>query len=128
MTELLVSLGKLVIGFLCILGPLALHIAFLRARDRRESALSTVVLKELNSPDLRGLYSLKVKSRLIGADEVIVDLWGCSRDQAWDLVDRLSARLPAHMRMEVNGVGSSRLNSKLTLAVNDKPCVAYCGA
>jgi hypothetical protein len=125
MTDLLTSLGKLAIGFLCILGPLVLYIALLRFRDRRETALSTKVLQELNSPEFRGFYSMKVRSRLIGADKVIVDLWGCSRDQVWDLIERLSAQLPAHMQVEVNGISSSRLNSRLTLAMKNGPCVAY---
>jgi hypothetical protein len=128
MTELLMNLGKLAIGFLCILGPVALLMAFLRSRDRREAVLSAKVLQELNSPELRGLYSVTVRSRLIGADKVIVDLWGCSRDQVWDLMERLSARLPADMRVAVNGISNSRLNSKVTLAVENKPRVAYCGA
>ena len=93
MTDLLISLGKLAIGFLCILGPLVLYIALHRLRDRREITLSTKVLQGLNSPEFRGLYSMKVRSRLIGADKVIVDLWGCSRDQVWDLMEKLYAEL-----------------------------------
>ena len=126
MIELFTSLGKLAIGFLCILGPFVLPIAFLRTRDLREAALSTRVLQELNSPDLRGLFFVKVKSRLIGADTVIVDLWSCSREQVWDLVERLSARLPAHVRVEVNGISSSRVNSTWTLTVRKGAAVAYC--
>lgn len=128
MTDLLISLGKLTIGFLGILGPLVLYIALHRFRDRRETTLSTKVLQGLNSPEFRGLYSMKVRSRLIGADKVIVDLWGCSRDQVWDLMEKLSAQLPEHMQVEVNGISSSRLNSRLTLAVKKRPCVAYCSA
>ena len=126
MIELLTSLGKLSIGFLCILGPFVLLIAFLRACDRREAALSIRVLQELNSPNLRGLFSVKVKSRLIGADTVIVDLWSCSREQVWDLMERLSARLPAQVQVEVNGINGSRLNSEWTLTVRKGPAVAYC--
>jgi hypothetical protein len=126
MAELFASLGKLSIGFLCILGPVVLRIAFLRARDRREAALSTRVLQELNSPNFRGLFSVKVKRRPIGADTVIVDLWICSREQIWDLMERLSARLPAHVRVEVNGITGSRLNSTWTLTVGKGPAVAYC--
>jgi hypothetical protein len=114
MIELLTSLGKLSIGFLCILGPFVLLIAFLRACDRREAALSTRVLHELNSPNLRGLFSVKVKSRLIGADTVIVDLWSCSREQV------------AYVQVEVNGISGSRLNSEWTLTVRKGPAVAYC--
>jgi hypothetical protein len=126
MGELVASLGKLSIGFLCILGPFVLLIAFLRARDRREDALSTTVLQELNSPDLRGLFSLKIKSRPVGSDTVIVDLWGCPREQVWDLMERLSARLPAHVRLEVNGISGCRLNSTWTLTVRKESAVAYC--
>jgi hypothetical protein len=128
MTELLLSLGKLTMGFLCILGPLVLSIAFLRSRDRREAALSTKILQGLNASELRGLYSVKVRSHWIGADKVIVDLWSCSRDQVWDLMERFSAQLPENIRVEVNGINSSRLNSTVTLAVKKKPCVAYCSA
>jgi hypothetical protein len=126
MVELLASLGKLAIGCLCILGPFVLRIAFLRMRDRRQAALSTRVLQELNSPDLRGLFSIEVKSRLIGADTVIVDLWSCSREQVWDLIERLSARLPAHVRVEVNGISGSRFNAKWTLTARKGPAVVYC--
>lgn len=126
MAELFASLGKLFIGFLCILGPVVLRIAFLRTCDRREAALSTRVLQELNSPNFRGLFSVKVKSRLIGADTVIVDLWSCSCEQMWGLTERLSARLPAHVRVEVNGISSCRLNSTWTLTVRKGPAVAYC--
>lgn len=128
MTELLISLGKLSIGFLCILGPIVVAIAFLRTRDRRESALSTKVLQKLNSPELRGLYSVRVRSHLLGPDRVMVDLWSCSREQVWDLMERLSAQLPAHARVEVNDISSSRLDSKLTLAVNNGTCAAFCSA
>jgi hypothetical protein len=41
MIELFTSLGKLAIGFLCILGPFVLPIAFLCTRDLRKAALST---------------------------------------------------------------------------------------
>jgi len=124
--ELFTSLGKLAIGFLFILGPFVLLIAFLRARDLREAALSTTVLQELNSPDLRGLFSIEVKSRPIGADTVKVDLRSCSREQVWDLMERLSARLPAHVRVEVNGISGSRLNSEWTLTVRKGSAVINC--
>jgi len=126
MAELFVSLGKLSIGFLCILGPLVLFITFLRTRDRREAALSTTVLQELNSPNLRGLFSLKIKRRSIVSDTVIVDLWGCSPEQVWDLMERLSARLPEHVRVEVNGMSGWRLNSTYTLTLRKGPSAVYC--
>jgi hypothetical protein len=129
MIELVTSLGKLVVGFLCILGPLVIAIALLRTRDRREAALSIRVLQELNAPNLRGLFSVDVKSRPFGVDRVIVDLWSCSREQVWDLMERLSARLPAHVRVEVNGINGSRLNSTWTLTVRkglNRYACSYC--
>lgn len=111
MAESLVGLSKLFFGFLCILGPVALLLALLRAWERREAALSTAVLLELNSPDLRGLFSLKVKRRSIGADTVVVDLWGCSREQVWDVMEKLSAELPSGVRVEVNGTSDGRMRS-----------------
>ena len=41
-------------------------------------------------------------------------------------MERLSARLPAHVRVEVNGISGSRLNSEWTLTVRKGPAVAYC--
>lgn len=81
MMELVTSLWKLGMGFLGILGPVVLLFAFLRTRDLREDSLRTRVLLELNSPNLRGLYSMEVKSRPFGADTVKVDLRSCSREQ-----------------------------------------------
>lgn len=124
--ELVTSLFKLSVGFLCILGPVVLLIAFLRMRDLREESLRTRVLQELNSPNLRGLYSLEVKSRPLGGDTVKVDLRSCSREQVWDLMERLSVRLPAHVRVEVNGISDSRLNSEWTLTVRKVPATANC--
>jgi hypothetical protein len=61
MEELLIRLGELGIGFLSMMGPLVLLMMFLKLRDQRESILYTVVLKELNSPDLRGLFAVKIR-------------------------------------------------------------------
>jgi hypothetical protein len=118
MVELFVSMSKLFVGFVCILGPVALLLALLHARDRREAALSTTVLRELNSPDLRGLFSVKAKSRSIGADAVVVDLWGCSREQVWDAMEKLSVKLPSHVRLEVNGLSDCRMRSAWTLTAS----------
>jgi hypothetical protein len=126
MMELVTSLGKLSVGFLCILGPVVLLIVFLRIRDLREDSLSARVLQELNSPNLRGLYSMEVKSRALGVDTVKVDLRSCSREQVWDLMERLSVRLPAHVRVEVNGISGSRLNSEWTLTARKGPAAANC--
>jgi len=127
MTEMLISLGKLSLGFLGILGPLALLLGFLHIRDQRQSMLYPTILRELNLPDLRGLFAVKIKSRPFGADTVIVDLWRCSRDQVWDVIERLSAKLPAHVRLEVNGITDCRVRSAWKLTVmRSQPSISYC--
>jgi len=127
MTEMLVSLGKLSIGFLGILGPVALLLGFLHIRDQRQSMLYPTVLRELNLPDLRGLFAVNIKSRLFGADTVIVELWRCSREQVWDVIERLSATLPAHVRLEVNGIADCRVRSAWKLTVmRSQPSISYC--
>jgi hypothetical protein len=127
MIELLVSLGKLSIGFVCILGPIALLLVFLHIRDQRESVLFTTVLRELSLPDLRGLFTVKIKSRLFGADTVEVDLWHCSREQVWGVIEKLSAQLPEHVRFEVNGITDCRVRSTWKLTVmRTQLSVAYC--
>ena len=127
MTDLLESLAKLTIGFLGILGPMVLLLLFLRIRDQRESMLSAIVLVELNLPQLRGLSTVKIKSRPLWADTVVVDLWNCSREQVWDVIETLSAKLPSRVRLEVNGITDCRVRSTWKLTVmRTHPFVSYC--
>ena len=127
MIELLISLSKLVIGFFCIAGPVVVLLMWLRARDRRVAMLSTVALKELNLPELRGLFAVKIKNNPFSGKVVAVDLWNCSRDQLWDVLLRLSAQLPSHVRVEVNGISDSRTRSTWTVSAKRNPsCIACC--
>jgi hypothetical protein len=126
MTELFVNFGKLSIGFLGILGPLALLLGFLHIRDRRQSMLYPTVLRELNSPDLRGRFAVNIRCRPFGADAVSVELWQCSREQAWDIIERLSAKLPDHVRLEVDGLADCRLGYTWKLKMmRSGPSVSY---
>jgi hypothetical protein len=118
MGELLIRLGELGIGFLSMMGPLVLLMVFLKLRDQRESILYFMVLKELNSPDLRGLFAVKIRCRVFSRqDTVMVDLWNCPKEQVWDTIIRLSAHLPSQVRLVVNGMADSRCRSTLTLKV-----------
>ncbi|MGE5255968.1 MAG: hypothetical protein ACM3KE_04815 [Hyphomicrobiales bacterium] len=127
MIELLISLGKLAVGFLCIAGPVVVLLMWLRTRDRRVAMLSSAALRELNLPELRGLFAVKIKSSFFSGGLVAVDLWNCSRDQLWDVLQRLSARLPSHVRVEVNGISDSRTKSTWTVTVKRNPsCIACC--
>jgi hypothetical protein len=133
MEELLIRLGELSIGVLSMMGPLVLLIMFLKLRDRRESILYTVVLKELNSPDLRGLFAVKIRCSVFSRqDTVMVDLWNCSKEQVWDIVIRLSTHLRPEVRLVVNGMTDFRSRSTLTLRVEKRipsvssvPCCRY---
>ncbi len=118
MEELLIRLGELGIGFLSMMGPLVLLMIFLKLRDQRESLLYTVVLKELNSPDLRGLFAVKIRcSVFFRQDTVMIDLWNCPKERVWDTVLRLSNHVPPEVRLVVNGMVDSRSRSTLTLRV-----------
>jgi hypothetical protein len=118
MGELLIRLGELWIGFLSMMGPLVLLMVFLRLRDQRESILYAVVLKQLNLPDLRGLFAVKIRCRVFSRqDTVMVDLWNCPKEQVWDTVIQLSNHLPPEVRLVVNGMADSRSRSTLTLKV-----------
>jgi hypothetical protein len=128
MTELVVTIVRLGIGLLGLMAPLALGYACLRARDRRASALWAAALKELNAPELRGLYALKVRARPFGADSVAVDLRGCSRELALDTLERMAARLPAGVRLAVNGAGGMRAEHSWTLTCDPRAEAACCGA
>lgn len=118
MGELLIRLGELGIGFLSMMGPLVLLMVFLRLRDQRESILYAVVLKQLNLPDLRGLFAVKIRCRVFSRqDIVIVDLWNCPKEQVWETIIRLSTHLPSEVRLVVNGMADPRSRSTLTLKV-----------
>jgi hypothetical protein len=118
MEQLLIRLGELGIGFLSMMGPLVLLMVFLKLRDQRESILYTVVLKELNSPDLRGLFAVKIRCSVFSRqDTVMIDLWNCPKEQVWDTVIQLSTHLPPEVRLVVNGMADSRSRSTLMLKV-----------
>lgn len=104
MSPWLIRLVQLVLGFMAVTGPLIVLLLILKARDRRESLLCGIILKKLNSPNLRGLFSFRIlHGILLGRNTVIVDLWGCSSEQVWDAAMQLSMSLPAEVRLVVNG-------------------------
>lgn len=116
MGELLTSIGKLTIGFLGILGPVVFLIAYLNGRDQRKSMLYSMALSALNQPHLRGLYTV----RIMGTDAVVIDLWNCSREQVRAVAERLSAKVPPRVRVEVNGISDCRMSS-----TKEKRCMPY---
>ena len=131
MEGLVARLALLVVGFLGILGPLVLLMGFLGLRDRQESIVLGAVLKELNSPDLRGLFAVNVQCRLFSRQATVtIDLQDCSKEQILDTVIKLSSRVPSQVQLVVNGITDSRSRSALTLNVkrsfSSVPSVSCC--
>jgi hypothetical protein len=120
MLELFASQGNVFIGFLCFLGSFAL-LLILRTHQRREAMLSTTVLLELNAPELRGLFTVKIRSKPFLGEVVAVDLWNCSRDKICEVMQRLAAQVPSRVRVEINGVRDCRAGSAWTLTARRKP-------
>jgi hypothetical protein len=117
MNELMINLARLATGFLVILAPVALLLMVMNYRERRESALATAVLLELNRPYLRGLFTLKINSWPLWPDTVMIDLRECSHEQVWNVIDAVSAKLPPRVRIEVNGITDCRTKSSWKLMV-----------
>jgi hypothetical protein len=116
MVELMIRLGQLGLGFAALLGPLLVLMLLLKHRDQREATLSSVVFRELNMPNLRGLYSVKIHSHLLGGqDTVTVDILCCLNKQLWDVIMGLSAKLPAQAWLAVDGLSEPGSNSTFRL-------------
>lgn len=104
MNPLLFHIGHLFMGFIIAAGPVIVLLLILNARDRRESTLRRIIYEQLRSPDLRGLFTFRIRHGLLpGKSTVVVDLWECSKEQIWDTTTRLSMRLPPEVRLVVNG-------------------------
>jgi hypothetical protein len=52
---------------------------------------------------------VRAKIRSLRADTVVIDLWNCSREQVWQVVERLSTKVPPRVRVEVNGISDCRV-------------------
>ncbi len=116
MEGLLTRLVLLLIGFGIMLSPLAVLIVFLRRRELQESLLRRIVVKELNSPDLRGLFAVNVRCGLFTRHGTIrIDLLDCSKEQMLKTLLQLSDCLPVDVHLVANGVADLRSRSTLAL-------------
>jgi hypothetical protein len=113
----MVGHAKPATGFVVILGPVVLLLVIMNYRERRESALAAAVLLELNRPELRGLFSLRINSRPLWPDTVQIDLWEYSRERVWSVIEALSVKLPPRVRLEVNGITDCRAKSSWKLSL-----------
>jgi hypothetical protein len=97
-------MAQLTMGFLAVTGPLIVLWFLLEKRDSEESSLQGILLDQLKSPDLRGLYSIGIRpGSFFGGPTVTLDLWGCSNERIWETTLRLSSSLPSGVRLVVNG-------------------------
>jgi hypothetical protein len=112
MLELFASQGNVFVGLLCFLSSFAL--------------LSTMVLLELNAPELRGLFTVKIRSKPFLGEVVSIDLLSCSRDKICDVMRRLAAQVPSHVRVEINGIRDCRAGSTWTLTAKRSPSRIAC--
>ena len=119
MSQLLIHIGRTLVGFIIVTGPVLILCLILKVRDRRESKLRFIILKELSSPNLKGLFTFRIRHGLLpGGDTVIVNLWDISREQVWDTTMHLSMSLPPDVRLVVNGTMDQK--HKLGFALNVK--------
>ena len=104
MSQSLIHIGHLLVGFMILFGPVIVLLLILNARDRRESTLRGIVFEQLRSPDLRGLFTFRIRHALfLGSSVVDVNLWDCSKEQIWNTTTRLSIHLPLEVRLIVTG-------------------------
>ncbi len=116
MEGLLTRLVLLLIGFGIMLSPLVVLIVFLRRREWQESLLRGIVVKELNSPDLRGLFAVNVRCGLFTRHGTItIDLLDCSKEQMLKTLLQLSDCLPMDVHLVASGVADRRSRSTLAL-------------
>ncbi len=105
MTALMISFAKLIVGLISIGGPLIFLIALLHVRDHRKSVIEGIACRELNSPDLRGLVAVNIKCALLSNRWTVeVDMWNCSNERIWDVMEGLRVNLPSSVRFVVNGI------------------------
>jgi hypothetical protein len=126
MTGLFVNVFELLFGLLGVVSPFILAMMALARRDRRHLSLSTTVLSLLNRPELRGLFTVTIRSSLFRGDSVSVEIWNCSRDQLWDVMEALSERLPDSARLAVNGLSTRRAREGWRLGMRGCPSGSLC--
>jgi hypothetical protein len=125
MLEMFASQGNVFVGLLCFVCSFALLLV-LRTHQQREAMLSTMVLLELNAPELRGLFTVKIKSKPFLGEVVAIDLWNCSRDKTCDVMRRLAAQVPSRVRVEINGLRDCRARFTWTLKAKRSPSRVAC--
>jgi hypothetical protein len=119
MSQLLFHIGHLLGGFIVVSAPVIILLLILNDRDRREATLRGIILDRMNAPNITGLYTLRIRRRLLmGKDTVIINLGDSAKEQIWDTTMHLSLSLPPHVRLIVNGTIDGKRNVGFSLKVN----------
>jgi hypothetical protein len=118
MSQSLMHIGQTLVGFMIVTGPVIILLLILKARDRRESTLRFIILKQLRSPNLRGLYTFRIRHGvLLGGNTIVVNLWDIPREQVWDTTMHLALSLPPKVRLVVNGTMDQKHKVSFALKV-----------
>jgi len=115
-----------VAGFLLTIGVtyglVFLLLGLLNLRDRRQSRLLGTVMRQLPWRDFLGRFAVQVRCALLSPRGVVtVTLRACSRDELWDVIERLFRNLPPHVRLVVDGTGTPRFPARFTVETAPRP-------
>jgi hypothetical protein len=125
MFDILIAISQLMLALFAIGGPMAFILLMLVLRDRKAEKILTIASKALNTRELHGLYAVKIQGGILQAEKVSVELWGCSREQMWEVISRLSAQLPRRVGLVINGISDPVTRAALKLDIQRKPVTAY---
>jgi hypothetical protein len=117
-------------------GPVAVLIALLNWRDRRQDRVLAVAAAQLSSEALRSDVVIHVRARLLRPHaEVHVDMGPCSEEALWQAMVRLRRHLPPHVRLAIEGRVGRELPARFTVELVDRgeargysPAAATAGA
>jgi hypothetical protein len=118
MTELMICLAKLVMGFILTAAPLMVLIVLWHSRDRRKSMIVLIVGQGLNTADLRGLVAAHIQCALLSNRcTVRIDMRDCVSDQMWRVIDRLQGSLPPNARLLVSAIPARPASALFSLEI-----------
>lgn len=89
------ELWELFVGISTIAGPVIAVSLLLNHRDRRESRLKGMVTAQIDFRGLLNLVAIETRCSLLLPRSVItVDMQACFDEEIWEVVERLSRKLP----------------------------------
>lgn len=121
----LMQLGGLILMVGITYGPVVGLLELLNLRDRRRSWLLGSVMKELAARHFSGRIAVHVHCALLSRRSVVrLDMRGCSRDEIWQALARLSRSLPPAVRLRVDGIVDPECPAPVTLTIPNARCLS----